>query len=334
MHVAQPRAPTARQAPSAEGTHFVPVRQVAKLSQLQERHIIAWPCLLQIRKAPGERFIRLTVEVQEPTFLFLLGSTWPNDRAPDVMFYKLLPQAWQLVALAHSAASSFAATAMSDQDVLSQLVQCKGTDILPAAVTQPTLTAAALETVPVFSRPLVALIISLSAAARTDLSKLEMAVEIDGIRGKELDAMTNQQDAVPALMRSAILLLKLADLTPTTKGGQCAAYTLESVIDGVVSAFGGHVDAAAASINSKHEMQGSPPQQQQLGVVLVQLTMCTLRHMLSHSPDKPGQDSCHTAKTARPITCFKLLGLLVAWPPTQSITTSAICSKGNATAHH
>lgn len=53
-------------------------------------------------------------------------------------------EAWQTTAMQYSVASTYASTAMLDKDTLLQLVQCKQTDILPAAVVQHSVTCSAL----------------------------------------------------------------------------------------------------------------------------------------------------------------------------------------------
>ena len=194
--------------------------------------------------APGTAFVQLTVEVQEPSLAFLLGSKWSVISDPPITL-KAIAQAWQMIAIQYSKAMTYTATAMSDMDTLLGLAQCKQADILPAAVALHTVTASALETAPAASRPLVMLIHVLGAVAGTkpntpvdfatqhfkfpegrgtasptsfESLKLETEMKQLALQKFKEDSNTefsvDQQDVVPVLMRSAILLLKVADLTP------------------------------------------------------------------------------------------------------------------------
>lgn len=247
-------------------------------------------------------------------------------------FRTAIPGAWQDVAMAHTAATAYAATAMSDVDTLSQLVQCNFTDILPAAVAEHTLTASALEAAPTASRPLILLIRALGAVAANILSplkdgtaspadflKLDSEMKRSALQHVEEDS-GKEQNAVPALMRCAILLLKIADLTPPEATAREHS-AIWMAVDGVAISFAEHVSAASTNPQIHG---GSSRHQQQLALVLVQLIL----HILRSSQNRPNQDIWQTAKSARAKTCFALLHCLVAWPPTQSTAISATYTKG------
>ena len=217
--------------------------------------------------------------------------------------------------MAHSAATTYAASAMSDMDTLSQLVRCNSTDILPAAVAQHTLTASALETAPAASRPLILLIHALGAVAANMLSsfdrgtgspteflKLDSEMKQLALRHVKEDP-GQEQDATLPLMRCASLLLKVADMTPPTAAAH-ASPTMWMAIDSIATLFAKHVSPPAASTNQRQYGSSSQQQQhQQLALVLVQLILSILRS----SQDKPSQDVWQTARSARVITCFDLL---------------------------
>lgn len=288
---------------------------------------------MQIRKPPEAAFIQITVEVQEPTLSFLLGSKWLNVDASD---REALSEVWQTVALAHSAAATYTAAAMADMDTLSKLVQCKHTDILPAAVAEPTLTTAAVETAPAASRPLVLLIhalgtvaASMQAAIVPGLRNLRLEDEMKQLAlqhlsehdGREHVVMPDQRDAVPALVRCAILLLKLADLTPA-RAAEDVSVALWMAIAGVVRAFReqwGFTEPPSAS--QCCASQGSAEQQQPT-LVLVQLILRMLR-------DSQGRWQTSESGSEQ---CFQLLSCLVAQPATLSTAIPAIYTKGNVTA--
>ena len=286
---------------------------------------------MQIRKPPENKFIQLTVELQEATLSFLLGSNWLNIDAPDAPDRQTLSEVWQSVAMAHSAAATYAATAMSDMDTLSQLVQCKHTDILPASAAQPSLTAVAVESASAASRPLVLLIhalgtvaVSRQAAVVPGLRNLRLEVEMKQLAlqhpsGTEHGITSEQQDDLTVLMRCAILLLKLADLTPA-KAAEDASVALWLAIGRLVDAFGDHGDAPTASVCQP--TQASASEQQQLTLVLVQLVLRILQH---------NQGIWQTSGTTAPgsVRCFQLLCCLVDMPATQSTAIPPICSKGN-----
>lgn len=286
--------------------------------------------MTQIHKPPENKFIQLTVELQEATLSFLLGSNWLNIDAPSAPDRQALSEVWQSVAMAHSAAATYAATAMSDMDTLSQLVQCKHTDILPASAALPTLTAAAVESAA--SRPLVLLIhalgtvaVSRQAAVVPGLRNLWLEVEMKQLAlqhpsGKQHGTSPEQQDDVTVLMRCAILLLKLADLTPA-KAAEDASAALWLAIGRLVDAFGDHDDAATASVCQATPASASA--QQQLTLVLVQLILRILQHNQGI-----WQASGNTVSGS--MRCFQLLCCLVDMPATQSLAIPLICSKGDA----
>lgn len=89
---------------------------------------------------PGTGFVQLTIEVQKPTLAFFLGTKWSLISDPRNNT-RAISQAWQTSTLYYSTANTYAATAMSDTDTLLRLVQCKQSDMLPAAVAQHTITA-------------------------------------------------------------------------------------------------------------------------------------------------------------------------------------------------
>lgn len=301
---------------------------------------------------PRSRVILLTVEVQKPTLAFLLGDKWSITITTDIDFHKALSGAWQDIAMTHSAAATYAATAMSDADMLSQLVHCNNTDILPAAVVQSTLAASALEAAPAGVGPLVLLIHALGAAAAdildqpgegqctaspTDFLKLDSEMKQSTLQamekhdGKERVVASDQQDSVLSLMRCAILLLKIADLTPAA-AAEDATFALWKAIHGVFNAFTKHTKPASASTHG--QSPATSLQQQQLALALVQLIL----NALQHSQDKHHQDVWQPPRSMRAQMCLYMLSDLVAWAPAQSAAVSAICTRGNGTAcpvsHH
>lgn len=280
MHLAQSGLPAAFQTARAKGRFLVPVAQnnqngfraiafeinlqnttvMSKCPATKHRHMVTW---VQICKPPENKFIELTVEVQEATVSLLLGSNWLNIDSPDAPDRQALSEVWQSFAMAHSAAATYAATAMSDMDTLSQLVQCKHTDTLPASAAQSTLTAAAMESASAASRPLVLLIHALGAVAVSretavvpGLCNLQLEAEMKELAlqqssGNEhiVSPELKQQDDLTALIRCAILLLKLADLTPA-KPAEDASVALWLAIGRLVccTAFDQHGDPPIASV--------------------------------------------------------------------------------------
>lgn len=230
---------------------------------------------------------------------------------------------------------------MSDLDTLRHLVQCQQTDVMPAAITLHTMTAAALETAPAASRPLILLVhvlgavaFSIDSAARrspvgissapyctSDFLKMEIKMKqmallcLQHNLGKEQTGMTDYQGVMPALMRSAILLFKLADLTPTLSTREDLSDALRMAVSGVVK--------RSKSASTAEQEPGSSPEQHQLGLVLVQLIVRMLRQ---------DQDIWQATRSIRAKTCVQLLTCLVAWSPTRSTAVSATCTKGNANA--
>ena len=300
---------------------------------LETRHIqlVVW---VQIRKPPAHKFIQLTVEVQEPTLSFLLGSKWLNVDAPKTSDRQALSEAWYSIAMAHSTAATYAATAMSDLDTLSQLVQCKHRDILPASVAQPTLTAAAVETASAASRPLVLLIHALGTVAASrqlqaaivpGLRNLQLEAEMEHLAVQSLQqepskehAIKLDQSPVTALMRCAILLLKLVDLTPA-RAAEDATGALWMTIARVRSGLWDHMLTDSAADVANDQPPGIASEQQHLIQVLVQLVL----RMLLHSP------ALWQTLQSGAMTCFQLLNCLLTKPATQSTVVPAICTEGN-----
>ena len=203
---------------------------------------------------------------------------------------------------------------------------------MPAAVAQHIISASVWETAPVGSRPLVLLIHVLGAVAATETdSPVESSTTEDCPEGigtaspkklikqmeqsalqhvkqapaKDFEIRIDQEDIVPTLLRSVVLLLKIADLTPLLAATEDASALLWRAIE------------ALARNLTAYTKPSTTAQQQQLGLVLVQLIL----RMLGQTEG--------IWQAFRSTSCFQIMTSLVAWHPTQSIALSAICTKGN-----
>ncbi|KAL3131961.1 hypothetical protein ABBQ38_007657 [Trebouxia sp. C0009 RCD-2024] len=222
---------------------------------------------------------------------------------------------------------------MSDIEAVWQLVKCKPTDILPSAVAHPILTASALESAPAASRLLLLLSHELTSANAVpvagpqlhDLLKLQAEMlqrHLKAHPGTEL-AVCGEQEPVLALMRCAILLLKLIHLTPNLSVSKTARSALWGAVSTLAKSFRDHIDAYTAS--TRQQGQGRS-RQWQLSQVLATLIVEMLRH-------PSGQASFHadiwqTPDAVAPTACFRLLAGLVAWPSTQSMVLGLVCQRG------
>ena len=254
-----------------------------------------------------------------------------NINAPTGSDRQALSKVWYDIAMAHSSATTYAATAMSDMDTLLNLIQCKHTDILPASVAQPNLEAAAVGTASAASQPLVLLIHALGTVAasrqqqaalhpglcnvRLEAEVKHLAVQSSQDKPSKDNAINLDHSAMTALLRCAILLLKLVDLTPAgvaTDGLAALWLTIFCLLTRFQENM--HSDLAPDSVND--QPPGSASEQQQLTRVLVQLIL----RMLQHS-----QGILQSGATI----CFQLLACLVGTPATQPTALPAMCTKGN-----
>ena len=261
--------------------------------------------------------------------MFLLGNTWSVGTDG-----RILTEIWQTVALDLSAAATYAATVMSDFDTVCQLMQCGPTDILPPAFAHSILTASALESAPAASRLLLLLIHELTAA--NDVSNVlyagpklhdHLKLQAEMLQrhqknhpGKELP-LDGEQEAVLALIRCAILLVKLVDLTPNLSASKTARSALWGAISGLAKPFREHIDTYTAF--TQQQGQGRPGQWRLCQVLATQITQ-----MLRHSQGNRWLDIWQTPGGVAPIACFQLLACLVAWPLTQSMALEIVCQKG------
>lgn len=280
----------------------------------------------------------MTVEVQEPTLAFVVGSEWSHFSAPEEN-YIAISHAWRVLAI------QYAATPMPDMDTLLHLVQCKRSDLAPAPVAQHTVTASALGPALAARQHLVLLIHALGTVAGnhtvvgssamqhgpelpgtappTDFVNLEVAMKALRVFGENPEPAVmidlNQQDVVPVLMRSVILCLKVTDLTPQSSTIPDASVLLWFAIEELGRSLKDHTDSFTAS--GYQPTHDSSAQQQQLGLILVQL----IQHIIRHD-----QGIWEAGRLTRVDPCFQLLTCLVNWPYTQSSALSAIRTRGNA----
>lgn len=222
---------------------------------------------------------------------------------------------------------------MSDIDTLVDLVQCKHTDILSSSVAQSTLKAAAVETASAASRPLILLIHALGTLAA---SRQQQAALIPGLRNVRLEAEMRRlavqpsqdepnkenvgkldQSAMTALLRCAILLLKLVDLKPARAAADAHA-ALWMTIPCLLMGLREHMQADSATDSVYDQPPGSASEQQQLVRVLVQLVLRMIAHSQSQGLLQSGA-----------MVFFQLLMCLMGTPATQPTALSAMCTKGN-----
>ena len=281
----------------------------------------------------------MTVEVQEPTLAFVVGGEWSLFSAPLEKCIAI-SYAWRALVI------QYAATPMPDMNTLLQLVQCKRSDLAPAPVAQHTMTASALGPALAARQHLVFLIHALGTvagnhavagssamqhdpelpgtASPSDFMKLDVVMKALQVFGENpepesiFDIDLNQQDVVPVLMRSVILFLKVTDLTPQSPTIQDASVLLWCAIEALAKSLKDHTDSCTAS--GYQPTQDSSTQQQQLGLILVQLILHIVRY------DQGMWEADRLAKVDR---CFQLLTCLVNWPYTQSSALVALRTKGN-----
>lgn len=237
---------------------------------------------------------------------------------------------------------------MPDTDTFLSLVQCKQSDILPAAFAQHDMTASALGTVPAASRALVLLIHALGAVGGTkidtplgssatqhhpelpctdflglEIAMKQLALQLKDDPAKQYAVNLEQQEIVPVLMCAVSLLLKVADLTPVLSTTEDASVQLWMAIQALARSLKAYTDPPMESRD--HQTQGILAHQQQLALIIVQLMLRMLQNI-------PGiWEAC---RSSRVTCCFRVLTYLVAWSPTQATALSAICTKANARSLH
>ena len=152
----------------------------------------------------------------------------------------------------------------------------------------------------------------ISTASPVDLIKQMKHMALQHVKedpGKEFENF-DQEDIVPALLCSDVLLLKVADLTRCLPATDDASALLWRATEALARNLMTYTDSSTESATAQQ-------QQQQLGLALVQLIL----HMLGHTQG--------IWRGFRSASCFQIMTSLVAWPPTQSTALSAICTKGN-----
>ena len=189
-----------------------------------------------------------------------------------------------------------------------------------------------MDTASAASRPLVLLIHALGTVAasrqqqvalhpglryvRLEAEMKHLAVQSSQDKPSKDNAVNLDQSAMNPLLRCAILLLKLVDLTPAGAATDARA-ALWLTIFCLLTGFQGHMHSDSATDSGYDQPPGSASEQQQLTQILVQLIL----RMLQHS-----QRLLQLGATI----CFQLLACLVGTPATQPTALPAMCTKGNA----